>query len=443
MAADEGGFSIHHDDWEMIWHAATATVKDKERKKLVDLNIQERVSRLLGEYGPSSAKPLSLRIFGTMIKGFCVINNDRARILFTDCERLVAVFAQTPSLEEASRVQLPKKRQRVDVTLDLSLAQLQHTEELDWSLERLQLTTEELPGEVLMPELGEGLEPPLLTPDMLMTPLLDLPALEMPAEVPPAMAPPEEAPAPSVYPGPLEITIKRRPRRKREEQPLQPGVVYGYDESIELSQEEIAAWYRPDPPLRHPTLAELVSSLPPRVVSRQGPLLELLFDPSEVERQAEAQARLQAHVPPPPPPDAPEGGEPDFGGEDDFPPMEELLSAGLEDPMQPEMLTGIFAEPPEGPAFDLVAAEVAAFRGSQEYSTEVPYDVRTAQVGALLQQMLTGGSTVTFAMMSPPSRTDRATAARTFSSVLSLATAGKVGVQQSAPYGPIQLLAVL
>lgn len=81
--------------------------------------------------------------------GFCVINNDRARILHADCERVILLFAEQPYSEG---LKLPTaKRQRVDaVTLDLDVARVKEAEAFDWTQtplgsELLQLGSQELP----------------------------------------------------------------------------------------------------------------------------------------------------------------------------------------------------------------------------------------------------------------------------------------------------------
>ena len=81
--------------------------------------------------------------------GFCVINNDRARILHADCERVILLFAEQPYSEG---LKLPTaKRQRADaVTLDLDVARVKEAEAFDWTQtplgsELLQLGSQELP----------------------------------------------------------------------------------------------------------------------------------------------------------------------------------------------------------------------------------------------------------------------------------------------------------
>lgn len=168
-----------------------------------------------------------------------------------------------------------------------------------------------------------------------------------------------------------------------------------------------------------------------------------------------------------------------------YPDVQGLLR---EDHLRPHMLGSIFADHPEGPAFAALAAEAAdASRGPdpfRPYSPEAPlasargaggelagvlgfclaqpalpleeisaaeakeddeasYDLQTAQVAVVLRRFVqVSGSEasdrdVTLDDLIPPSSTERATAARTFAALLTLATAGDFRVVQHMPYGPI------
>ena len=113
--------------------AATSTAR--QRKKQVDMDIQLRVQRLIEDHGPQTEKPLTLRVYGTMIKGFCVVNNERARSLYFDSERVVLMFARQPFTED-HKIRLPAaKRQRMEaaLTLDLDLARVEACEAFDWT----------------------------------------------------------------------------------------------------------------------------------------------------------------------------------------------------------------------------------------------------------------------------------------------------------------------
>eukprot|EP00747_Dinoflagellata_sp_TGD_P182335 gnl/TRDRNA2_/TRDRNA2_36553_c0_seq2.p1 gnl/TRDRNA2_/TRDRNA2_36553_c0~~gnl/TRDRNA2_/TRDRNA2_36553_c0_seq2.p1 ORF type:complete len:561 (+),score=134.85 gnl/TRDRNA2_/TRDRNA2_36553_c0_seq2:123-1685(+) len=136
MPAEAQGlvFDFYDERWRDCWIAATSVTR--LRKKQVDIDIQQRVVRLLEDYGPQSEKPLTLRIYGTMIKGFCVINNERAKVLHTDCERLVCMFARRPYAEGDNSIRLPAaKRPKMEaaLTLDLDLARVEASEAFDWT----------------------------------------------------------------------------------------------------------------------------------------------------------------------------------------------------------------------------------------------------------------------------------------------------------------------
>ena len=163
---------------------------------------------------------IARRVYGTMIKGFCVINNDRARSLHADCERVVLLFAEQPYAEG---LQLPKqpaaKRQRVDAfTLDLDLAKVQEAEAFDWTQAPLgdsllvSLDANQLPPDIramgAMGATGAPPQEPLQVPSLLEeSGLLDevFPAR---VDAPPLAAEPvlslPEAPGPPGPPGVLE-----------------------------------------------------------------------------------------------------------------------------------------------------------------------------------------------------------------------------------------------
>lgn len=153
------GFDLYDERWRDCWVAATSLTRFK--KKQVDLNIRQRVGRLLGDHGPGSSKPLTLRIYGTMLKGFCVINNERAKTLFCDCERVILMFVRQPFSEGGdTTLKLPAaKRPRLEatLTLDLDLARVEASEAFDWTrapLEEgalLRLGAGEAPDEGLLP----------------------------------------------------------------------------------------------------------------------------------------------------------------------------------------------------------------------------------------------------------------------------------------------------
>lgn len=131
MPTDGLLFDLYDERWRDCWVAATATTRLKRRQ--IDLDIRQRVGRLLEDYGPESERPLTLRIYGTMIKGFCVINNERVRVLFTDCERVVLAFAKEPFAEVDRKLKMPaSKRPRMEAALTLDLARVEAAEAYDW-----------------------------------------------------------------------------------------------------------------------------------------------------------------------------------------------------------------------------------------------------------------------------------------------------------------------
>ena len=111
-----------------------------------------------------------------MIKGFCVINNDRARSLHADCERVVLLFAERPYVEGLQMPKLPAaKRQRVDAfTLDLDLTKVQDAEAFDWTQAPLgdsmllSLDASQLPS----PDPKSAAIRPVLREDMMQAPSL-------------------------------------------------------------------------------------------------------------------------------------------------------------------------------------------------------------------------------------------------------------------------------
>lgn len=191
--------------------------------------------------------------------GFCVINNDRARVLFSDCERVVLLFAEQPYSDNLKLMKGPAKRQRVDaVTLDLS--RVKEAETFDWTQTPL--------GEDLLQRMGpvERLPEPQEVTGWAMG-MMAMPSLvEDGPEVPNLEAFPE-APAASAAQGALELfpapdladldlgdlggdlgdadlAVKEsKPKRRRRLPP--PGHVLGFDESIMTEPGEAKAPHLP------------------------------------------------------------------------------------------------------------------------------------------------------------------------------------------------------
>lgn len=499
-------FSIYSELWQDAWIAATSAIKS--RKRQTDLSVKQRVERLLQDYGPDTARQLTLRVYGTMLKGFCVINNDRARSLFSDCERVVVLFAQQPFTEEAAGIKLPAaKRHRIDaLTLDLDLAKVQDFEAFDWT--QAPLGDEALLGltGTQEAELGAMQEPNLvLGPSLLEEaglldeafPGLDAPAtaaaeaavlaglsLEMGHEgqdgamdvdfqAPLALGGwPQAAEAAGAEQ--LQVAAPKRRRILRLPKPPVPGVVFGFDEEAQLPAQDFEAQelearcaqlgLRRDPT----AFAELAAGDGP--LERLGALRPLMDPPLSDFKAARGGAFLPEFIVGRAAADAARRDFFDDAASEapSFPPEIQGL---LRDEARPDMLGAIFAEPPEGPAFRRVEMQVEESRGSRALRAgsvselaevfgpspledlsaaevraqdeEAAYDLQTGQVAFIIRRCITNrgaaDSPLTFAELLPANLTERATAARTFSSLLTLATAGDLSVMQSVPFGPIAI----
>eukprot|EP00930_Biecheleria_cincta_P017747 TRINITY_DN14006_c0_g1_i1.p1 TRINITY_DN14006_c0_g1~~TRINITY_DN14006_c0_g1_i1.p1 ORF type:complete len:579 (+),score=128.50 TRINITY_DN14006_c0_g1_i1:247-1737(+) len=491
-----------------------------------------------------------------MIKGFCVINNERIRILYGDCERAVILFAQQPFAEEGG-IKLPAtKRQRVEaLTLDLDLSRVQECEAFDWtqaslgdgallSLGSVELpieagTEKQLPTIEALPSLLEeaglldeafpGLDAPVAAPvpseealavrfegnaggaaGSLGVEVVGVPAT--PSEAGGAMSIADTAMAVGEQPDAFAIALAEdliadaaiarllpqppEPRR-RGPRPLArppPGVVFGFD--LEAMMPKDLASPLPNTAPMGP--AECAAGMVEQGASHLGPL-RALFDPPEAEFRAAAAAaaaRAAASVAGVAVPSrhrfrpeflvgpSPRHGElqeealyapSESGAASVVPDVQEFLGAANQDQLQPQMLGAIFAEPPQGAAFVEAAAHatdaaVEAAQGRNSYSAagmeiagvlqggeapledlavdemadaEAPYDLQTSQVGIIIRRFVQrreaegGDQDVLLDDLLPPGTTDRATAARTFGSLLALATGGDLRVRQSAPFSPI------
>ena len=276
----EMAFDLQDERWRECWLAATSTAR--LRKKQVDIDIRERVTRLIHEHGPRTDKPLTLRIYGTMIKGFCVLNNERARTLYFDSERVVLMFARQPFTDD--KIRLPAaKRQRMEaaLTLDLDLARVEAGESFNWTqapLEEgalLQLGGAAVQDVLPSIELAEAM-PQLLDPsasDMVIPQKVEmdwLPRFELgpPEAGPEGQGPKAAAPADPLMQllgvppadlelkepvhGPVEVpteaaqTLKRSRAERATAALLRPGIVYGFDSDPTVCSEHFADWQRED-----------------------------------------------------------------------------------------------------------------------------------------------------------------------------------------------------
>lgn len=189
--------------------------------------------------------------------GFCVINNDRARVLFSDCERVVLLFAEQPYSDNLKLMKGPAaKRQRVDaVTLDLS--RVKEAETFDWTqtplgedllqrmgpVERLpepQEVTGWAMGMMTMPSLVEdGPDGPNLAeafPEV--APAAG--ALELPAPDLPDLGDLGDLGGPGDLGDALDLAVKESKSKRRRRLPP-PGHVLGFDESIMVEPGEAKA----------------------------------------------------------------------------------------------------------------------------------------------------------------------------------------------------------
>lgn len=488
-------FDVYDDRWRDCWVAATSVTR--LRKKQVDIDICQRVSRLLEDYGPESDRPLTLRIYGTMIKGFCVINNDRARSLYGDCERLVLMFARKPFGEGDNSIKLPAaKRPRMEaaLTLDLDLARVEANEAFDWTqapleagallrlggaqlLDEEALPSLELPagnmcglleaapligGDAAMQDsgwlprvCGSFDEAPLISapPDPLMSQIVAMEEVNarQPVEPPfgaeklpePAaehqpMADPVAMPESAAPPDSLAVAQQRR----RRDFDIKPGVVYGFDTEPMLAAREYERWQSDDAELVRARVkpneyAEQMASVPD-VAEHWGSRLRLLIDPvdkASVLGMASAAEQPGTAVP-----------EGNFVAEP--PEIQAMLAAGG------DALNAFSSQPPEfGFPGDVpgmpvaehagVLAELAqASTGCETMGARAEVqDDRTHEVGEILHGCLRkhGMSTVNFSDLMPPTVAVRPTAACTFSALLALASAGEFNVEQATPYGPIAI----
>ncbi|CAJ1451868.1 unnamed protein product [Effrenium voratum] len=438
----DAAFDLYDERWRDCWIAATSTAR--LRKKQVDMDIQNRVQRLIETHGPNTEKPLTLRVYGTMIKGFCVINNERARSLYYDSERVVLMFARQPFTED-SKIRLPAaKRQRMEAALTLDL-DVSKAEAFDWTQAPLEegalLQLGEVPMELELPapqlldpsceakdwlprfpELGppepQPQVPPPEAPEAPQAREAEVTLLEpVPSQLVPVEVPLEARdPAPGA-PGDLEAAIQASKRRKERAAPLlQPGMVYGFDCNPLVSAQEFEEWQAGEalnrPRLQAATYAEAMEE-DFQAADHLGCSLRLLVDPdSTLYMEHGAGVRLT-----------------------ELPQMQSLLSAPAPD---------LGAEPAklhEAVEESLVIDALMRNEDHEAFAGEGPafgneaQDDHTAELGENICRRLRSEGTVTLDMIVPPGQATRATAALTFAAVLALATAGSYRQEPGMPIG--------
>lgn len=488
-------FSIHQGLWHDCWVAATST--SRSRKNQVDFNLQQRVARLLEDFGPQSERPLTLRVYGTMLKGFCVINNERARLLHTDCERVVLLFAQKPFANDGQALKLPaNKRQRVDaLTLDLDLAKVREAEAFDWSQASLEQVA--LLQINATPEEAARVDAPLVELRSLLDesfPGLDAPtAVSVDAGAAETARAAAETVAPAKAEGscaavsapsgnthaalpmyeelqlasledvggadfgpraPEEITLAQAPRRRGAPRgvPRQPaaGTVFGFDQHTVLPHVEFEIWQRDagDLTQRPSSLEAYVAFLPMQDMrmDRYAPLRSILdgwaLAPPDVAETLSRPTTVEAaQAAPVPEVQSLLGGAPEASTAERVGSVSTLALALPNAPSQQPLEQGIAQE--LSAIFGRTALDCEDVANAQGNEDAV-CDLQTEQVGALVRGFLASAAkasqnVVEFADLIPPAATDKATAARSFGAVLALATAGRLTVNQTQPYGSITL----
>lgn len=453
-------FDIYDGRWRDAWVAATSM--SCQRRRQIDTNIRAHVLCLLDDHGPNSCHPLTLRIYGTMIKGFCVVNNERARALHSDCERVVMMFSRRP-FGEASKLPAKRQAREAALTLDLDLASVAQ-EAFDWTqapLEegallrlggvreaepRVSISGERAPGfcqEGWLPRSGDGFSalpestsildggqpPALMSQIMSMVVAPETGEVGVPVVEAEHRVPADHLVTSSANVGVASVCMRTVVTRRRREI-IKPGVVYGFDDNTMLSNPQIEEWQADH--------ADIMRSwVPPQhlaehmrdelsFVEHLGPSLRILFDPPDacfLAKSLGGGGELQACVPVCD--DAPAS----------LPEVQSLLShSGTLDPP-------VIDVPPDFPVVDgpLLAASNGTTTAPEEVGESV--DNAAIQVGAIIRDCMwrRGVQSVALSDLVPPDCADRATAACTFSALLTLATAGEFIVRQTQPYDQIMV----
>ncbi|CAE7349082.1 usp33 [Symbiodinium natans] len=474
-------FDLYDERWRECWLAATSTTR--LRKKQVDVDIQERVHRLIQEHGPNTDKPLTLRVYGTMIKGFCVLNNERARALYCDSERVVLMFARQPFTED--KIRLPAaKRQRMEaaLTLDLDLAKVEACETFNWTQAPLEegalLQLGGAAAQDVLPciELAEAM-PQLLDPnasdmalpqkaEMDWLPRFELGPLEAQVE---GQVPNLEKPVDPLMqlmgaPHPMEFgevhgvhgvhghgeaghagnpgneaarPLKRCRTERATAALLRPGLVYGFDSDPMMSSQRVAEWQlKDDESLCRPRLGAvdqvevMENSLDCFLEADHfGFWLRQVADPDMALYHESGPGKDQGEFP---------QVQSLLGGVCDFPPSDARTQAkpdvqAVNAEYVPDTLGSYAAQ-----HADMDFAMCDDYIHNADRTNVEVQDDRTAEVGQIILDCLRrDGHSIEFEKLVPPGEAERTTAAMTFTALLALASAGDLHVLQQDPFGTI------
>eukprot|EP00403_Amphidinium_massartii_P014294 CAMPEP_0178423292 /NCGR_PEP_ID=MMETSP0689_2-20121128/27612_1 /TAXON_ID=160604 /ORGANISM="Amphidinium massartii, Strain CS-259" /LENGTH=489 /DNA_ID=CAMNT_0020044879 /DNA_START=34 /DNA_END=1503 /DNA_ORIENTATION=+ len=480
-------FSIHGEPWHLFWLAATQKRSSHIKVDTPDVKVESVVEKFLEEHGPASPNPLTLRMYGMMLKGFCIVDNSQSQVLYNGCERLVRRFSQNPSGAQGQALALPtgagKKGASRPGDLDLAISKVQADDALDWTqaqapfeikFVQAQLDTQnegmslELPQEPValwedgklfdeaLPPLQQFLASDQELPAPLATNAVEYFGIEEKAA---AAAAEEQAPrmepllsellvdgnvapkdgqqtADAGMPPPVpEQPLATAPRGKFSRAPLCPGVVLGFDQDTEMDDSAAGVFtkqHRLSP-------AETAALLLPKVNTCEhlGALVDILELPDPVYGPALTPEAMFGF---------PEGTEPGPAG---MQPEELISGAGAVDQgMAMDLNAGLNGDVPmQGEMPESAHVDAAVLAGlSKTTSAEVEvdsvnHDKQTREVGNIIRQCLgqSKAHALHFHDLLQPSHADKATAAMTFLSVLTLATAGDLKASQASPYGPISL----
>lgn len=494
-------FNIYSDLWNDCWVAATAPPRARRRRPAT-FNVAQRMGLLLHEHGPHSEQPLTMRIYGTMLKGFSTINNDRVRILLGQCERLVITFVDQPFLQKAQMTQLtpPKVHRPHKTTLDISMESFE-LEHGDWGkifleegamldmgaefegetipmteshfiqpstslLEEMALLDESFPavsGTLDAAKLGLGVETTLPEPSMA-EPFIPEPSMPEPTMPEPSILEPTtpEAPCAGTIPLPMDTTTlpaappmpkqRRVPHRGIRYPP--PGHVYGFDSTTQVSMDEFDRWQHDDEQLirqqqNTPAYASQFSDLhwrPDRTLE-----LATVFAPPEEqidsamhEVHVGVSPPAQSGVPSPPPAAVPSRVE---FFETQMRPAEEEARPAVPSSIFAEFPTGAELPPPEMPQipprpFHQFVPEAPLPVGQQPTgeATELASHLQAAELLAAIRSFTPQPEAmITLDDVLPSLSTTRSTAARAFAALLALGSAGDVRLEQLTSYGPIRI----